>query len=243
MFQIAPCFWRQIKAAPSILRSPCTKALNVKLREMCDLVGLYRRNTIYSFRRGAIGDQRMKRGTEAAKELVNHSADGNTIRVYDEDSVAAEDIANIRHGLEATSQESMRKMFLQATTKRVVLNEDAIANIANMAGTILDQGALMTKEANERAKSDMQVLDLNDALTAAMSDAKQIIIARGVDPDLMTNKLDVLDQSNSSAGTGDAECGAALMKIDGIELEKKGSAACTSPCCQSSYQGGMGERG
>jgi hypothetical protein len=181
-------------------------------------VGLFSRNTSYSFRKGAIVDQRRKRGTESAKELAGHSADGNTIRVYDEDNVADADIANIRHGSEATSQESMRKMFSQATTKRVVLNED---NMANMVGAILDQGALMIKEANARAKSETQILGLNDALTAALSDANQLIIARGVDPDLMTSSLDILDQLNSSVATGDAECGAAVTKIDGIKSMKR----------------------
>ena len=79
------------------------KALNGKLREMCDLVSLFRRNTIYSFCRGAIVDQRRKRGMEAAKELAGHSADGSTIHVYDEDNVADEDIANMRHGSATTS--------------------------------------------------------------------------------------------------------------------------------------------
>jgi hypothetical protein len=32
------------------------KALNPKLRKICDMVGLYGRNTIYAFRRGAIVD-------------------------------------------------------------------------------------------------------------------------------------------------------------------------------------------
>jgi hypothetical protein len=92
-----------------------------------------------------------------------------------------------------------------------------------MAGAILgeDQGVLMTKEANDRAKNDPQILDLNDVLTAALSDAKQLIIARGVNPDLMTNNLDIIDQLNSSVATGDAECRAAVTKIDGIKLKKR----------------------
>jgi hypothetical protein len=188
------------------------KALNGKLREMCDLVGLYRRTTIYPFRRGAIVDQRRKRGSEAAKILAGHSADGNTISVYDED------IANIRYGSESANRESIRELFSFRTTRLAVACEDSMAN---MAGAILDQGALMTKEANERAKNDTKILDLNDALTAALSDAKQLIIARGVDSDLMTNNLDILDQLNSSVATGDAECGATVTKIDGIKPVKR----------------------
>ena len=105
------------------------KALNAKLREMCDLVGLFRRNTIYGFRRGAIVDSRRKSGTESAKTFAGHAHSGDTIRVYDEDSLADEDIANIRHGSEATSQQAMRKMFSQATTKHVVVDEDNVANM------------------------------------------------------------------------------------------------------------------
>jgi hypothetical protein len=67
------------------------KALNGKLGEMCDLVGLFRRNTIYLFCRGTIVDQRRKQGTETAKELAGHSADGSIIRIYD-DSVEDEDM-------------------------------------------------------------------------------------------------------------------------------------------------------
>jgi hypothetical protein len=195
------------------------KALNSKLREMCDLVGLYRRNTIYSFRRGAIVDQRRKRSTEAAQAIAKHVMDSNTIIHYD-DNLTDQDLANIRHGSDATDRDVIREIFSQATFMRVVLNED---NVANMMGANLgeDQGTLMTREANNRAKNDTQILDINDALTAALSDGKQLIIARGVDRDLMTNKLDIIDQLTSSAAIGDAECRHAMTKIDAIKLEKR----------------------
>jgi hypothetical protein len=57
--------------------------------------------------------------------------------------------------------------------------------------------------------------------TAAFSDAKQLIIARGVDPDLMTSKLDTSNQLKSSVTTGDAECCAAVTKIDGVKLQQR----------------------
>jgi hypothetical protein len=195
------------------------KALNSKLREMCDLVGLYRRNTIYSFRRGAIVDQRRKRSTEAAQAIAKHVMDSNTIIHYD-DNLTDQDLANIRHGSDATDRDVIREIFSQATFMRVVLNED---NVANTMGANLgeDQGTLMTREANNRAKNDTQILDINDALTAALSDGKQLIIARGVDRDLMTNKLDIIDQLTSSAAIGDAECRHAMTKIDAIKLEKR----------------------
>lgn len=84
--------------------------------------------------------------------------DGTTIRVCDEDSVSDEDIANVQHGSETTSKESMRKMFSQATAKRVVLNNDNEAgvagatlgeedNVAGVTGATLgeDQGAFVTR--------------------------------------------------------------------------------------------------
>jgi hypothetical protein len=52
----------------------------------------------------------------------------------------------------------------------------------------------MTKEANNRANADFRVLDMKDALTVAFRSAKQLMIAKGVDPDLTTIKLDVTSQ-------------------------------------------------
>lgn len=46
------------------------KVLNGKLRAMCDMVGLFGRNTIYVFCRGAIVDTRCKLGTETSQEAT-----------------------------------------------------------------------------------------------------------------------------------------------------------------------------
>ena len=111
-------------------------------------------------------------------------------------------------------------MFSQATTKRVVVDED---NVANMRGAVLgeDQASMMTREASDRAKSDSKILDMDDTLIAALSGAKQLIISRGVDPDMMTNNFDTIDQLQSFLATGDAECQAALTEMDGIKLERR----------------------
>jgi hypothetical protein len=99
------------------------KALNGKLREMCDLVDLFGRNTTYSFRRGAIVDTRRKSGTETAQTLAGHTLlSGNTIRVYDEYRLADRDIADIKDGSETTSQASIRKVFSRAVARPVVIN-------------------------------------------------------------------------------------------------------------------------
>lgn len=88
-----------------------------------------------------------------------------------------------------------------------------------MRGAVLgeDQASMMTREANDRAKSDSKILDMDDTLIAALSGAKQLIISRGVDPDMMTNKFDVIDQLQSFVATGDAECQAALTEMDRVK--------------------------
>lgn len=88
-----------------------------------------------------------------------------------------------------------------------------------MRGAVLgeDQASMMTREANQRAKSDSKILDMDDTLIAALSGAKQLIISRGVDPDMMTNKFDVIDQLQSFVATGDAECQAALTEMDRVK--------------------------
>lgn len=51
---------------PNIVEPMHEKTLNGMLREMCGLVGLFGRITIYSFRRGAIVDTNRKSGIETA---------------------------------------------------------------------------------------------------------------------------------------------------------------------------------
>jgi hypothetical protein len=45
--------------------------------------------------------------------------------VYDEDSLADQDIANTRDGSETTSEASIRSMLSQAVARRVVINDVA----------------------------------------------------------------------------------------------------------------------
>lgn len=99
--------------------------------------------------------------------------------MYDEDSLADQDIANTRDGSETTSEASIRSMLSQVVARRVVIND-----VADM--TSGDQCATMTKEANNRANADFRVFDMKDALTVAFRSAKQLVIAKGVDPDLTT---------------------------------------------------------
>jgi hypothetical protein len=50
-------------------------ALNLKLREMCELIGLFLYNRIYVFRRDAASSTILEKGIEAAQKLLNHVAD------------------------------------------------------------------------------------------------------------------------------------------------------------------------
>ena len=51
-----------------------------------------------------------------------------------------------------------------------------------MRGAVLgeDQASMMTREANDRAKSDSKILDMDDALIAALSGSKQLIVAEAL---------------------------------------------------------------
>ena len=54
---------------------------------MCTSVGLYHRNTTYSFRRTALTEARREAGTELAKMLAILHPDSNTISVYDNEGL------------------------------------------------------------------------------------------------------------------------------------------------------------
>jgi hypothetical protein len=69
------------------------KALNPKLRAICDMVGLYGRNTIYAFRCGAIVDSRHKLGADHAQEIAGHVM-GRSIYSYYDIGHGDQDLAN-----------------------------------------------------------------------------------------------------------------------------------------------------
>ncbi|KAF2098686.1 hypothetical protein NA57DRAFT_56333 [Rhizodiscina lignyota] len=60
-----------------------SSAVNAKLGQMCELVGIMGRNTIYSFRRTAIVEPRRFHGTELAKQVTGNSAQSHRIGDYD----------------------------------------------------------------------------------------------------------------------------------------------------------------
>jgi len=193
------------------------KALNGKLRAMCDMVGLYGRNTIYAFRRGAIVDTRRKLGTEAAQEQAGQVIGGRSIYSYDEIGQGDQDLANIRAGTKTTGRSTIRELFSQAVAKRVVVDDEGMTGITG-ATSSEDQSTLVAREANIRANNDPQATKLENDVNTAYSDAKQLVVSKGVDGDFMANRQDIVDQLN---GLSDAECIAALAKIDAARLELK----------------------
>ena len=120
--------------------------MNVKLREMCDTVGLLDRNTLYSFRRAAIIETRRTMGTEVAKELAGHNQDSQTIYEYDDEPLEDLDLVNMRLDLEQMSRAELRAMFAQATLARAKIHP---AN--STTESVVER---LRKEADLRARED-----------------------------------------------------------------------------------------
>ncbi|KAF2733773.1 hypothetical protein EJ04DRAFT_564779 [Polyplosphaeria fusca] len=70
--------------------------LNAELQDMCEQVGLYKRNVFYSFRRTALTETRRRDGLESARELAGHVPDTNSIFQYDARGLADMDITAFR---------------------------------------------------------------------------------------------------------------------------------------------------
>jgi hypothetical protein len=92
------------------------RALNPKLQQMCRMIGLTRRNTMYSFRRTAIKETRRDPlgGTAAARELAGHAPASNSLWAYDNEGLGAVDITAFRLREEALSSNEITRMFSQA---------------------------------------------------------------------------------------------------------------------------------
>lgn len=90
-------------------------ALNCKLQEICKLVGIQDRNTMYSWRRTAIVETRRTHGTEMAKELANHSLDFSltALMAYDDEGLADMDLTSTRLNEEKVPHSYLRELFGQ----------------------------------------------------------------------------------------------------------------------------------
>ncbi len=94
-------------------------ALNLRLQEMRDAIGLFQRDTMHSLRRTAILETRRKEGTKLAQELAHHDTGGQSIFACDNESLEDYDLANERLDLDSVSRADLRRMFVQANTARV----------------------------------------------------------------------------------------------------------------------------
>jgi hypothetical protein len=209
------------QAGISVSRKPMREnSLNPKLREMCDLVGLYARNTVYGFRRGAIVDQRRKMGTEISQELAGHTMHGKSIYSYDEVGIADLDLANIRAGSKVKDRNYIREMFSQANSKRFDLDDAEVAATASIPNLGEGrQGIAIRAGARQVVDADPQVQQLVDSVHQAYNQGRQMAISKGVDPDLMSNFMDIVDQLNDLLKLGNPDCQVALDTINNAKAD------------------------
>ncbi|EUC50907.1 hypothetical protein COCMIDRAFT_21622 [Bipolaris oryzae ATCC 44560] len=93
-------------------------ALNPKLREMCQIVGLFEYNNMYAFRREAATVTKHTHGLANAQELLNHlpSAQNAYYLHYDHQGFGMRDTTAFRLGGPRLSEEDIRKYFSQAVS-------------------------------------------------------------------------------------------------------------------------------
>ncbi|KAK3054943.1 hypothetical protein LTR09_004103 [Extremus antarcticus] len=93
-------------------------ALNLRLQEMRDAIGLFQRDTMHSLRRTAILETRRKEGTKLAQELAHHDTGGQSIFACDNESLEDYDLANERLDLDSANtarvQEDMAPAFVES---------------------------------------------------------------------------------------------------------------------------------
>lgn len=129
-------------------------SLNPQLQKMCELVGLFARNTMYSLRRTAITEVRRDSGTEAARELAAHVPESNSIYAYDDEGLADADVVNARMNLPAMPRSEIRKMFNQVTTARIVVPMEVIAAQSQLGDAGKGLQEHLNSEASARARAD-----------------------------------------------------------------------------------------
>lgn len=202
-------------------------SLNPKLREMCDLVGLFDRNTVYAFRRGAIVDQRRKMGTESAKEVAGHDQQSQTIYFYDDKCMEDVDLANLRVGSKVHDRAYIRDLFSQANSSRFTLDQaGTAANPGGVAGPrTSSQGDMIKKAAIEMANTHPETLERMEAVELAFHQGRQQVISKGVHASLMIHNMDVVDHLIAQIKKGQTDCEPALTAIetakDDLRLSKR----------------------
>ena len=146
------------------------KALNGKPREMCDLVSAQHNLRVPQGRHHRLSSKVGDRdGKDSRRLCPQRRHDPRLRRRHRQHQIW------VRSNESASHAEDVFPGHHQACRRR----RRQRSQYENMRGAMLgeDQASMMTREANDRAKSDSKILDMDDALIAALSGAKQLIIA------------------------------------------------------------------
>lgn len=90
--------------------------LNHKLQEMCRIVGLMERNTMYSFRRTMFTEVERSHGRQSAEDFGCHVSDSGSFDHYDLDRTRDKDCIAMRLHAEQINNAAIRAEFAQANT-------------------------------------------------------------------------------------------------------------------------------
>jgi hypothetical protein len=144
--------------------------VSIKLQEMCTFVGLFKRNTLYSFRRCMIQEIRRKHGTEFAKYAAGHGQQSNAIEAYDEDPQADVDWVADRLDLATIDRNDIRRLYSQYVTDRVTPS----AKNATSPGALKDQ---LLDQVRENVKLDSGYIDCETRFRDELDDLARLLQA------------------------------------------------------------------
>lgn len=144
-------------------------ALNQKLQKLLASIGVFGRNTYYSLRRAAIIEVRRRYGTEAARQLANHTPDSNAIGYYDTSGMSDVDMTAYRSGdAPDVSRDDLRTFFSQAADRINPKNADG--------QTESDPKAVLEKEINRQLKEDPEYFEGEAILDGIFSEATEKLL-------------------------------------------------------------------
>jgi hypothetical protein len=243
------------------------RSLNPKLQDICQRIGLYARNTLYSLRRTAIIETRRSAGTEQAQELAAHKMQGVAVYSYDHLILEDFDISNARNNKGTIDRAGIRQMFSQAVIKRYSpdtgATDEAPANDTDLTlSTPETMQKALTRESSLRAQRDPTFVESDDALRAAFAAGKEILL--GLDEEIteydVRNSRQIRDQlslhaDKATVKTALANCEAAdaerhnvlrrarLSAMKAIKLERLAEAQANAKVISHSSKGVTGGPG
>ncbi|EMC98256.1 hypothetical protein BAUCODRAFT_23062 [Baudoinia panamericana UAMH 10762] len=186
--------------------------LNPKLQEMCEAVGLFQRNTMYSLRRTAITEVRRKHGTEMAQELAVHIPGGKSLYAYDDETLQDIDLANDRLNLQTMTRAEIRRMFSQSNMARVKF-DDSIMLTGPSAQSLQES---LRAESIRRARADPQYEAAEDAVRQHCAQITQLLGTLGVDTALFTTEQLYKDHLREYEAVN-AECGPLIAGLEKLQ--------------------------